>query len=205
MKSRERVGLALEHQEADRVPFDLGGTGLSTIHVTAYMNLRRYLALPEVQPEVAFVPEQLVRVDEDLAERLEADVRPVLPGRASGFDYAFVDEGQYEAYRDEWGIGWRLPKDGGFYYDMYYHPLADADSMDELASVLRAHAYEPCIILVASPAVRKGRSHGPKSCKTTAPTQGSACSIREMANSPSYPTLGVARACSDPSRGGSRR
>jgi uroporphyrinogen decarboxylase len=132
MNSRERVQRALNHREPDRVPFDLGGTGLSTIHVTAYRALRRYLELPEVAPQVAFVPEQLVRVDEDLAERLQADVRPVLPGTSSTFDYRFRDEGSYQAYVDEWGIGWRMPLDGGFYYDMYRHPLADAGSPEEM-------------------------------------------------------------------------
>jgi uroporphyrinogen decarboxylase len=132
MNSYERVRLALNHREADRVPFDLGGTGLSTIHVTAYQKLRRYLALPQVDPRVAFVPEQLVLVDTDVADRLETDVRPVLPGTPSTFEYVFCDEGRYEAYTDEWGIGWRKPKDGGFYYDMADHPLASADSLDDL-------------------------------------------------------------------------
>jgi uroporphyrinogen decarboxylase len=132
VNSRERVRRALDHREADRVPFDLGGTGLSTIHVTAYRSLRQYLGLPEVEPQVAFLPEQLVRVDEDLAERLETDVRPVLAGTPSAFEYAFEEEGGYRAYRDEWGIGWRMPLDGGFYYDMYHHPLADADSLEEM-------------------------------------------------------------------------
>jgi uroporphyrinogen decarboxylase len=127
----------LNHQEPDRVPFDLGGTGLSTIHVTAYKNLRHHLGLPEIEPEVAFVPEQLVRVDEDLAQRLEADVRPVLPETASSFEYVFRDEGNYEAYTDEWGIGWRMPREGGFYYDMYQHPLATADSLEEM----KAHPF----------------------------------------------------------------
>ncbi|MGD8624450.1 MAG: uroporphyrinogen decarboxylase family protein [Anaerolineae bacterium] len=134
MDSRERVLRALNHQEPDRVPFDLGGTGLSTLHVTAYQNLRRYLGLPESETGVAFVPEQLVRVDEDLAVRLKADVRPVLPGTASSFEYVFRDEGEYEAYTDEWGIGWRKPVDGGFYYDMYQHPLADASSLEEMVA-----------------------------------------------------------------------
>jgi uroporphyrinogen decarboxylase len=130
--ARGRVLQALNHQEPDRVPFDLGGTGLSTIHVTAYQNLRRHLGLPEIEPEVAFVAEQLVRVDRDLADRLAVDVWPVLPGTASTFEYRFRDEGAYEAYTDEWGIGWRKPVDGGFYYDMYHHPLADARSLDEM-------------------------------------------------------------------------
>jgi uroporphyrinogen decarboxylase len=137
VNSHERVWRTLNHQEPDRVPFDLGGTGLSTIHVAAYQNLRRHLDLPRVQPRVAWVAEQLVLVDQDLAEHLQTDVRPVLPGSASTFEYVFRDEGEYEAYTDEWGIGWRKPKEGGFYYDMYHHPLADADSLEEL----KAHPF----------------------------------------------------------------
>ena len=132
MNSHDRVWQSLNHQEPDHVPFDLGGTGLSTIHVTAYQNLRRHLSLPAIEPRIAFKAEQLVRVDEDLAERLQTDVRPVLPGMASGFEYVLRDDGVYEAYTDEWGIGWRKPKDGGFYYDMFHHPLATANSLEEL-------------------------------------------------------------------------
>lgn len=131
MNSRERVQQALNHREPDHVPFDLGGTGLTTIHVTAYRNLRQYLGLPRVEPRVAYMAEQLAAVDEDLAERLEADVRPAQPGTSSRFEYVFRDEGDYEAYFDEWGIGWRKPREHGFYYDMYYHPLATADSLEE--------------------------------------------------------------------------
>mgnify|MGYP002386988416 FL=1 len=132
LTSAQRVRRALNHQEADHVPFDLGGTGLSTIHVTAYQKLRRHLDLPTIEPRIAFIAEQLVSVDEDLAERLHTDVRPVIPGSAAGFQYTMRDEGAYEAYTDEWGIGWHKPKDGGFYYDMYRHPLANATSLDEM-------------------------------------------------------------------------
>jgi len=31
--------------------------------------------------------------------------------------WSFEDLGEYEAYTDEWGIGWKKPKKGGFYYD----------------------------------------------------------------------------------------
>ncbi len=131
MNSRERALKALNHQEPDRVPFDLGGTGLSTIHITAYQNLRRFLDMPALEPRITHVAEQLVAVDEDLAECLQTDFRPVLPGLSSIFCYRFREEGVYESFIDEWGIGWRKPKDGGFYYDMYHHPLAAASSLDE--------------------------------------------------------------------------
>ena len=78
-----------------------------------------------------------MRVDEDLAERLQTDVRPVIPGTAAGFHYVMRDEGAYEGYTDEWGIGWRKPKEGGLYYDMYRNPLANANSLEDM----RAHPF----------------------------------------------------------------
>jgi len=136
MNSRERVRLALNHQEADRAPFDLGGTGLSSIHVTAYGRLRAHLGLPEAEVRASHVGEQLAFVHDDMRERLAVDVRPVQPGLASDFAYTFRNQGAYEAYTDEWGIGWRKPKEGGFYYDMYRHPLATAESLADLKAHL---------------------------------------------------------------------
>jgi uroporphyrinogen decarboxylase len=137
MNSSERVSWALNHREPDRIPFDLGGTGLTTLHVDAYRNLRQYLDLPRVETRIMAMAEQLARVDEDMAIRLRTDCRLVSPGLPSDFEYVFRDEGAYEAYTDEWGIGWRKPKDGGFYYDMYYHPLAYASSLDDF----KAHPF----------------------------------------------------------------
>jgi uroporphyrinogen decarboxylase len=137
MNSHDRVQQSLNHHEPDRIPFDLGGTGLSTMHVTAYQNLRHHLGLPPVNVRVVAMAEQLAFVDEDVAERLQTDIRLVQPSAASGFEYVFRDEGAYEAYTDEWGIGWHKPKDGGLYYDMYHHPLASASSLDEF----KAHPF----------------------------------------------------------------
>jgi uroporphyrinogen decarboxylase len=132
MNSRERILGALSHREPDRVPFDLGGTGLTTIHVDGYRRLRSHLGLPPVEVKILAQAEQLAVVDEDVAEQLGTDLRLVLPGLATGFEYRLRDEGEYIAYTDEWGIGWRKPKQGGFYFDMYEHPLAGAESLSDL-------------------------------------------------------------------------
>ena len=66
MNSRERVMLALDHKEPDHVPFDLGGTSVSLIHLTAYKNLREHLNLPVREPRIAHMAEQLAVVEEDL-------------------------------------------------------------------------------------------------------------------------------------------
>jgi len=131
MNSHERVRLALDHKEPDHVPFDLGGTGVSLIHLTAYKNLRKHLNLPVREPRISYMAEQLAVVEQDLAERLETDVALVIPQPPADFEFVFRDEGAYEAYTDEWGIGWQKPKEGGFYYDMYIHPLANAEQVED--------------------------------------------------------------------------
>jgi len=131
MNSRQRLRLALDHKEADRVPFDLGGTSVSLIHLTAYKNLRKYLNLPVREPRISYMAEQLAVVEKDLAERLKTDVALVIPQPQADFEFVFRDEDAYEAYTDEWGIGWQKPTEGGFYYDMYIHPLANAEKLED--------------------------------------------------------------------------
>lgn len=143
MNSRERVLKTLNHQEPDRIPFDLGATIATGIHTTAYRRLRRYLGLPAVEPRIEDVIQQLAAIDDDVAERLQTDCRNVAP-RASGiYNLDFRDEGDYTAYTDEWGIDWRMPKSGGFYYDMVRHPLAEAESVADVADYAWLDAADP--------------------------------------------------------------
>jgi uroporphyrinogen decarboxylase len=132
MNSRERVLAALDHKEPDRIPFDLGGTTVTGIHVTAYKALRDYLGMPAVEIRVDDLIEQLAVIDPDMAERLGTDCRRVSAGAPSTYERTFRDEGNYTAFSDEWGIGWRMPKQGGFFFDMYQHPLAAARGIDDL-------------------------------------------------------------------------
>ena len=46
MNHRERVVAALDHQETDRVPIDLGSTIVTTATRIAYQNLLDHLDLP---------------------------------------------------------------------------------------------------------------------------------------------------------------
>jgi uroporphyrinogen decarboxylase len=62
VRPRERVALALEHREPDRVPIDLGGS-VSSMHSLAYERLVKRLGLkPEVK--IADKIQQLARLDE---------------------------------------------------------------------------------------------------------------------------------------------
>jgi uroporphyrinogen decarboxylase len=132
LTSRRRVELALNHQEPDRVPYDLGGTILTGIHHQAYRRLRTHLGLPEVEIDIEDPVQQLARVHEDVKQRLAVDVYGLSPSKPRGIGKPLWSEDGYDKLVDEWGIEWWKPQDGGFYYDMRRHPLADIDTVSGL-------------------------------------------------------------------------
>jgi uroporphyrinogen decarboxylase len=125
MNSRERLLTSLDHKEPDRIPFDLGGTVLTGINAKAYRMLRDYLGLPRVEPIMVDVVQQLAQVDDDVIDRLGVDVRNIAPRSSAShrIDIKDMEGGNYAYFYDEYGIGWRMPKVGGLYYDMFDHPL----------------------------------------------------------------------------------
>jgi hypothetical protein len=79
MTSRERVLKALDFQEPDRVPLDLGGSIMSGIMAHPLDRLRRHLGLEHRPVKVYEVFQMLGEVELDLVERLGIDVLPVEP------------------------------------------------------------------------------------------------------------------------------
>ncbi|MHC4356665.1 MAG: uroporphyrinogen decarboxylase family protein, partial [Planctomycetota bacterium] len=92
MTSRERVLRALNYQQVDRVPVDLGGTLGTGAHVSVIANLRQALGLDERGDRVKVVePYQMLgEVAADLREMLEIDTVN-LPGPKNHFGFADAD------------------------------------------------------------------------------------------------------------------
>ena len=132
MNSRERVQQALQHNEPDRVPFDLGVTVLTSLHHKSYRALREHLGMPEVEPRLLDIFQQIVAVDDDLRQRLQVDASYIAPQPPAVFYIEIKELPGYTCFYDEWGIGWRMPVDGGWYYDMFDHPLKDAETIAEI-------------------------------------------------------------------------
>jgi len=83
MNSRERVRIALEHKEADKVPVDFGSSGVTGIHVSTLYQLRQALGLdkPGTPVKVIDPVQMLGEVSYDLVQALEIDT--VRIGKAS--------------------------------------------------------------------------------------------------------------------------
>ena len=73
LTSRERVRLALNHQEPDRVPVDIGASRVTGISAIAYRNLLRHLGLKE-DIRVYDIKQQLADPSLEVINRLGADV-----------------------------------------------------------------------------------------------------------------------------------
>ena len=130
MISRERVLAVLNHEEPDRVPYDLTSTLVTGIHYKAYEKLRDYLGLEKKEVELFDRVQGLARVHDDVLQRLKVDTRGVLTGSPFGWELQLEETPEYEQFTDVWGITWYRPKPYGLYYDMVAHPLKGASLED---------------------------------------------------------------------------
>jgi hypothetical protein len=76
MNSRERVSLALNHEEPDHIPLDLGGSVVTGMHVSTVYRLRQALGLdaPGTPVKVVEPYQMLGEIGPDLVEVLGVDV-----------------------------------------------------------------------------------------------------------------------------------
>jgi uroporphyrinogen decarboxylase len=129
MTSRERMWAAINHQEPDRVPLDIGGGISTTIVIEAYDNLKRYLGIPGDTAVMNNIY-RLARLDEDVMRRLGSDTRPVTLKGPTNWKPPRTDNP--DQFTDLWGITYQKANyPGGYYWELRKSPLAEA-TIDDL-------------------------------------------------------------------------
>jgi uroporphyrinogen decarboxylase len=137
MNSRERILTALNHQEPDRVPFDLAGSTWTGIANTAYQNLRLFLGKEAEEPNWADVVQQIVIPSDDILGILEVDTRGLFPLTSHNWDVysKLSDLGDRFEYFDEWGFTHHFPKENGHWFSLVKHPMENVSpDIDEIKS-----------------------------------------------------------------------
>lgn len=129
LSHRERVIKALSHQEADRVPIDLGSTANSSIHVLGYQKLKAHFGVKD-EDTIIHKMMQTVAVHEPILQALDIDLRYVGPGSPESKADQPVGE---DGYLDEWGVVRRKPP-GSLYYDLVKSPLAGPISIQDIVN-----------------------------------------------------------------------
>lgn len=110
MTSRERVLAALNHEQPDRVPIDLGGTTASTIVVDAYENLKKYIGLKH-ENKLRAARAQTVVPDDSVLEYFGVDTRPLL---LNDFSNSNAGKAGESSFVDAWGTTWEKSPDGHY-------------------------------------------------------------------------------------------
>jgi uroporphyrinogen decarboxylase len=126
VKHRDRVRMALNHHEPDRIPIDLGGSICSSIHRDAYVQLKKTLGMGIEQIQLVDYVQQLPYLDEALLEHFHVDFRMVQLPAATAPGLALFEEGPYYAFIDRWGSKLHMPKRDGLYFDWVDFPIEEA-------------------------------------------------------------------------------
>lgn len=120
LTSRQRVIKALNHEEPDRVPIDLGGTHCSTIHIEPYKRVLEELNItPDPGPAVRRVSQTVNDMDPGVMERFGLDCVGIMPGGPEDSQAADLADGTWV---DEFGVHRKMPPDSKS-YDMVKSPL----------------------------------------------------------------------------------
>jgi uroporphyrinogen decarboxylase len=128
MTSRERVLAAINHEEPDRVPLDIGGGSSTGILVEGYEKLKEHLGLSG-ETRVMNKVFRVARLDEGIMRRLGSDCRPLTAGPPSRWTPPPSERGTFV---DMWGITWRQAAygEGCYYWELAHSPLAGASTED---------------------------------------------------------------------------
>ncbi|MCD6519269.1 MAG: methyltransferase [Anaerolineae bacterium] len=156
LTSRERVLMAVEHREPDRVPIDLGGHRSSGIMAIAYNKLKKFLGISSGDIYVYDFVQQLAIIEPEVLDRFGVDtiemgrgfaLNPedwhdwVLPDGTPCKIPAFIHPvkvgNDWHVYHED-GTLIAIQKEGSLYFEQTFYPYAEKqeESFDDLPSAL---------------------------------------------------------------------
>ena len=132
MNSKERLNLALNHNEADSVPYDLAGTTVTGINKKAFVRAMEYRGLPSDYDEKEIDPiQQIVTPVETTLRELRSDTRRIGARRIPDYEETVTRIDNVLELTDIWGCNWKMDESRDFYFNQYSYPLESYSSIAE--------------------------------------------------------------------------
>jgi hypothetical protein len=100
MTSREKALASINHRDTGKIPIDIGGTGVTGVHVRSVENLRRYYGLEQRPVKVTEPYQMLGDVDDELAAIIGTDIIGLLSPK-NMFGISQIEE--WKEFRTFWG------------------------------------------------------------------------------------------------------
>ena len=170
MNHRERVIAAIHHQEADRLPVDLGGMRSTGIMAMPYADLKEHLGITKGDIYVYDTGQQLAYVEEPVRREFGCDVVALDGGILVGWrDYVLPDgrpakiSADFRTEPDGEGGEFALDASGrrvslrpatSYYFDSIYHPLENVTTVAELEQFDRPPTPDEWLAILQSEAQR---------------------------------------------------
>jgi len=128
---RQRVLMALNHEEPDRVPIVIGASNTTTLKIQPYRRLKALLGIQTPDSYIYDWPELgSAALDETVLERLHGDARGVLdrfPAQVYALNHS---RPPHAPCIDDWGSG-QIEVEPGVWYPGV-HPMSEASTLDEI-------------------------------------------------------------------------
>ena len=132
MNSSDRLNMALNHQEPDRVPYDLAGTTVTGINKKAFIRAMKYRELSTDFEEKEIDPiQQIVTPVEATLKLLNSDTRRIGSRRIPDFEKIVTVKNGIRELTDNWGCLWKMDESKDFYFNQYSYPLESFSSLTE--------------------------------------------------------------------------
>ena len=132
MTSSERLDIALNHKEPDRVPYDLAGTTVTGISKKAFVRAMEYRGMSAEYETKEIDPiQQIVTPVEETLKQLKSDTRRIGARRIPDYEKIVkVSNGIWEL-TDIWGCHWKMDEKKDFYFNQYSYPMEHFASIEE--------------------------------------------------------------------------
>lgn len=128
---KERVLLAVNHQEPDRVPIIIGTSNTTSMKAKPYRALKKLLDIEAEERYIYNWPELgTILPDEAVLRRLRSDARGVLDLYPQWVYERNRNRPEHSPFLDDWGSG-QIEIEPGVWYPGI-HPLKDAKTLDEI-------------------------------------------------------------------------
>lgn len=131
LSPRERVLLAINHEEPDRVPIIVGTSNTTSMKLKPYRALKKLLGIESEERYIYDWPELgTLLLDEAVLHRLHSDARGVLDLYPQWIYERNRKRPEHDPFLDDWGSGQSEVEPGVWFPGV--HPMKDAKTLDDI-------------------------------------------------------------------------
>ena len=132
MSGKDRIQKSLNHEEPDRIPYDISGTTVTAITKKAYQKAMAFRGLStEHNPEFVDPIQQIITPTEENLIKLKSDTRRIGATRIFQYEKNKIEEENMITVYDFYGCKWTYQPDKDIYFNLVDSPLSSCDNISD--------------------------------------------------------------------------